>query len=574
MRYDEFEHDEFEYDDDFSQTSRVKYYVSFVFTALMIIALLFLQFYPRYAETQPVSFRKLIKLHTQNEVTKEILVKHMYAKPHGEAIKPIVELANAGNMHAQNISCWVYSEGFNVEKDLDLSAKYCHKAAAQNHPGAQMNLGVYYAEYATPKDMDKAIHYYTMAAEHRADASWYLSNIYEKHPAPIRNFELAIKYKSKAADMGNIHAMMSLAENHQKAQLGLLADHRIALRYYEMAKNAGHVDAHAWLSVFYRDAEPQYRNYDKMVSHAQKAIVFNGHPSAFGVMGDAYLKGHGVEKNERTAARYYAMGAERGNQYAVNKLAFLDSEKIDQSASGFRYDGVTIPYTFKNAINYPENFHHAYKLMNDGSLNPLVKSKVFEYYADGILEKHDDGYVPIGLLSSLFSGRGHSENFTPVIQAYETAANYSGEHAYELGLIYMSGSGVKRNPETCLEWISKAMDLGYPDMRDYVGLYLMQPDNLSERETQKSRDLLQKAAVLGSEVAAETLGVFYQDGIGVEVNKSLAMYWFNHADRGRHDKGDIIFSLRRTMDVEELSKADYLIKNCKKSEISTCSQNL
>jgi len=493
-----FEHDEFEYDDDFSQTSRVKYYSSFVFTALMIIGLLFLQLYPRYAKTQPVSFKKLIKLHTQNEVTKKILVKHMYAKPHGEAIKPIMELANAGNMHAQNITCWVYSEGLNVEKNLDLSAEYCHKAAAQNHPGA-------------------------------------LSNIYEKHPAPIRDFELAIKYKSKAADMGNIHAMMSLAENYQKGQLGLLADHRIALRYYEMAKNAGHVDAHAWLSVFYRDAEPQYRNYDKMVSHAQKAILRNGHPSAFGVMGDAYLKGHGVEKNERTAARYYAMGAERGNQYAVNKLAFLDSEKIDQSASGFRYDGVTIPYTFKNAINYPENFHHAYKLMNDGSLNPLVKSKVFEYYADGILEKHDDGYVPIGLLSSLFSGRGHSENFTPVIQAYETAANYSGEHAYELGLIYMSGSGVKRNPETCLEWISKAMDLGYPDMRDYVGLYLMQPDNLSERETQKSRDLLQKAAVLGSEVAAETLGVFYQDGIGVEVNKSL----------------------RRTMDGEEL----WMLKN-------------
>jgi len=413
-----------------------------------------------------------------------------------------------------------------------------------------------------------------MAAEHRANASWYLSNIYEKYPAPIHDFELAIKYKTKAANMGNIYAMMSLAEDHEKARLGLSADHGTALKYYEMAKDAGHVDAHAWLSIFYRDAEPEHRDYDKMVTHAQKAILFNRHPSAFGVMGDAYLKGHGVEKNERTAARYYAMGAERGNQYAVNKLAFLDSKKIDQSASGFKYDGVTIPYTFKNAINFPENFHHTYTLMNNGSLSPLVKSKVFEYYADGMLKKHDDGYVPIGLLSSLFSGDGHSEDFTPVIQAYQTAANYSGEHAYELGLIYMSGSGVKRNPATCLKWISKAMDLGYPDKRDYVGLYLTRPDDLSERETQLSRDLLQKAAVLGSEVAAETLGVFYQDGIGVEVDKSLAMYWFNHADRGRYDKGDIIFSLRKTMDVEELSKANYLIENCGKSEISTCSQNL
>jgi len=138
----------------------------------------------------------------------------------------------------------------------------------------------------------------------------------------------------------------------------------------------------------------------------------------------------------------------------------------------------------------------------------------------------------------------------------------------------MSGSGVQRNPSVSLEWISKAMDAGFPDERDYVGLYLQHPDNPLERETQSARDLLQKAAAMGSEVASETLGTFYQDGIGVDADKAMALYWFNHADKGRTDKGDVLHTLRKGMNTDEITKAEYLIQNCKKRDLSICSQKL
>lgn len=315
-------------------------YFSFVLSIFAIIIVVFFRFYPTLQAIRPVSLNKLIKLHEQNKVTKKILTKHMYAKPYGEAIKPIFEMADNGNVHAQNITCWVYSEGINVPVNHSLSAEYCYKAAAQNHPGSQMNLGIHYAEYAKPKDIAKAIHFYTLAAEHREDAAWYLSNIYAKYPEPIKDFEKAIKYKTRAANMGNTYAMMSIAQDYEHGRLGLSSDHALALKYYEMATDAGHVDAHTFLSEFYRDAEPEFRDYDKMVSHAQKGIFYNNHPSAYAIMGNAYLEGQGLEKSERKAARYFSLAAKRGDKFSIHKLAFSKSDNVDPKDTGFGYRDV------------------------------------------------------------------------------------------------------------------------------------------------------------------------------------------------------------------------------------------
>ena len=37
----------------------------------------------------------------------DIIERHMYAEPLGEAIKLIQAMADKGDMHAQNMTCWV-----------------------------------------------------------------------------------------------------------------------------------------------------------------------------------------------------------------------------------------------------------------------------------------------------------------------------------------------------------------------------------------------------------------------------------------------------------------------------------
>ena len=563
----------FEYDD--YEPAWFEAYGGIIFTVLAILTFCFFRLYLPYQETQPVSLTKLISLHENEKVTKDILAKHMYAKPKGVAVKPIRSLADAGNMHAQNITCWVYSDGFNVTVNHELAAQYCHKAAAQGHPGAQMNLAIHYAEHAAVRNIDKAIHYYTLAAEKRPDAAWYLSKIYGTYPEPYRSLQKANHYKIKAANGGNNRAMMSLAEDYEDGRSGLEIDNALAEKYYKMAIEAGHVDANAWISVFYREAEPPFSSDEKMVFHAKKGILLNRHPIAYGVLADAYMNGRGVEKNEMMAAHYYRGAAERGSDYAIAKLASIDTKKMRPKDAGFLYDGVLLPYAVKNVIIHPSNFHQLYDSIHNKTLNPLEISKVFEYYADGILGEHEDGEMPLGLLSSIYSGQGYSSYLEPVVEAYETRYSYgSGKHAYELGLIYMSGSGVKRNAETSMLWISKAMDLGYPDRSDYVGMYFTRPDNPVEKETQFARNALQKAAILGSERAAETLAEIYQDGLGVPANQVAALYWFDQADRGRINKEKEIHAIRESMSPDDIKRAEYLMNNCEKSDFEQCIQRL
>lgn len=547
--------------------------LSYIMPVLLIILGFGFRFYSTYKQTQPVSLEKLIQLHTQNEVTREILIKHMEAKPFGEAIKPIIEIANSGNMHAQNIVCWSYMSGFSVKKNPAIAATFCHKAAAQGHAGAHNNLGVIYDSNDENQDIKKAIHHFRIAAEERSHSAWSLAYIYENYPLPTQNFKEAIHYKTLAADMGNSDAMMSLGDDYFEGRLDLELDYDLALKYYKMAEESGHVDANLWLAIFHLKAPLPYQDYKKMNVYLQKALLRDNHPMAYSMLGDAYRDGLGVEKNIETAIMYYTYGADRGNTYSVFQLANLkDQGDIKMAEVGFKYKNYTLPYAVRNALKYPENsFTKVFDIIHGENTSSLLVSQIFEYYADGTLGKHDHGELGPDMLNMIYFGKGYVDEFQSIVKAYETRASYgSGEHAYQLGMIYMSGGGVIRNPKTSLDWISKAMDNGYPDVQEYVGKYLSMSDEFVQRETKYARDILQKAAILGSEEAAESLGDIYLDGAGVEINKVAAMYWYNHADRGGLNQDETLYSLRKEMSSEELLKAENLTNSCTKSEFISC----
>lgn len=132
----------------------------------------------------PVSLSKLIKLHKKENLTGDILVRHMEARPFGEAIKPIIALANEGNMHAQNTVCWVYMDGINSEYNPAKGAEYCKKASDQDYAGAQNNLGTYYRTDGQAQDFDKALHYYKLAADERHSAALFAALLLEEAGSP------------------------------------------------------------------------------------------------------------------------------------------------------------------------------------------------------------------------------------------------------------------------------------------------------------------------------------------------------------------------------------------------------
>lgn len=548
---------------------------------LIIILVLFKPAYRVFTEyklSRPVSLKKLISLHEADLVTTKIMQLHMYAKPLGEAIKPIQVLADTGNMHAQNITCWVYMDGINVERNGKLGAEYCHKSAAQGHSGAESNLGHYYFKESSPPDINKAIYYYNLSAKERSGSAWNLAHIYENSAPPLRDFEKAVHFKKVAASLGDSNAMIYLGKDYSVGNLGLEPNGDLAVKYFTMAADKGHVDAHAQLAVFYLNAKPPHQDYKKMIFHSKKSITRGNIATGYGIIGEAYLKGLGVEKNEDTAIRYLSEAAKHGNQYAVFHLASLKTSSdigYGDAGYGFKYDDVLLPYAVKNFLKYPETFPDVNNLIRDGSVDPVVISKMYEYIATHIYGDGEDGYVSPNFISQFYAGGGYKAEFQPIIKAYENrVAIGSGEHAYYLGLIYMSGSGVERNPKTCIEWISKAMDLGYPDVQQYVGNYLTGYEDLFGDGGKTDRILLMKAAILGSELAARSLSEMYQEGRSVNASKVAALYWMIHANYGPQDFDKDIKTIRNSMNSAELLQADNMFKRCTKSEFNACFSKL
>lgn len=523
---------------------------------------------------RPVSLNKLIKLHEKDSVTLKIMEKYMYSKPHGEALKPLQAMADTGNMHAQNMVCWVHLTGINVEKDPAFGAKYCHKSAAQGHSGAQANLGLYYYKRADKPDIEKAIHYYRQSAAERPRSAWNLSDIYENASSHIQDYELAVHYKTMAANNGHARAMYSLGGDYRDGRLGLEISTEMSLQYLHMAKKAGHRHSDGSLALTYRYAEPPHQDYQKMIFHANQAIRKTDHALGYTMLAEAYLEGLGVQKNKTIAFRYYDQAAKRGDQYAIGKLESLLPADSSEGF-GFEYDGVILPHTVRNFINNPSNFLNVRKMVWDESLPPTTVTKIFEYYAANMVGDVRYGKVPLEYLQMFYAFSGYKAEFEPIIKACEYLASIgSGQHAYQLGIFYMSGHGVERSPKKSIDWISKAMEMGHPDVNDYVGFYLRPEEDLYGDGGHTERKLLEKAAVMGSEAAAMRLGKIYDQGIGVKANKIAAMYWWSHADSGLSDFGDDIVKLRKTMNPEDILKAKSLIKDCSKSKFKSCLENL
>lgn len=105
--------------------------------------------------------------------------------------------------------------------------------------------------------------------------------------------------------------------------------------------------------------------------------------------------------------------------------------------------------------------------------------------------------------------------------------------AYELGLAYMEGDGVREDFELSATWINRAADLGDPGAEFLVGSSLYGGIGV-EQDIARGLTFLQRAANQGHAKAQFLLGQAYVDGVGVDKNAQWAARWYGQAAHGGH----------------------------------------
>ncbi len=157
--------------------------------------------------------------------------------------------------------------------------------------------------------------------------------------------------------------------------------------------------------------------------------------------------------------------------------------------------------------------------------------KAFEYYKMAA-EQNDD--VAINNLGSLYySGIGTKRNSLAAAQMFAKAANLGNvEATVNLAFIYLSGYGISQNPEEAIKLFEVASEKNNPTANFMLG-YAYFKGYIVDKNLRVAFDLIRKSANAGYADAQYILALMYMNGWGTPQNYGNAIKALNKAvDQG------------------------------------------
>ncbi len=125
-------------------------------------------------------------------------------------------------------------------------------------------------------------------------------------------------------------------------------------------------------------------------------------------------------------------------------------------------------------------------------------------------------------------GRAVTQDFSKAAEFYTKAAEQGNVNAeYNLGTLYLNGRGVQRDPAAATKWFQKAAEQGDMNAAHCLGDVLYDNKNFTE-----ARNWYEKAANAGIADAEFGLGLMYDLGNGVPVDRAAALRWYGKAAEG------------------------------------------
>jgi len=214
-------------------------------------------FYPRggLVQNYDIAVIWLQKSMEGGNIQAVFMLSHCYEMGYGVeqnhyiALELLKTAAEGGHVQAQNRLAICYGKGdLGLPKDEKLAIVWYQKAAEQNYPAAQYNLGIQYLKgNGVEKDIAKAIPWYTRAAERgSADAQFNLGVCYDKGEGVSPDIETAVKLYKKSAVQGNTNAQYNLGVCYLNGR-GVPKDILVGIDWLQKSASQGNVESRSAL---------------------------------------------------------------------------------------------------------------------------------------------------------------------------------------------------------------------------------------------------------------------------------------------------------------------------------------
>jgi TPR repeat protein len=246
------------------------------------------------------------------------------------------------------------------------------------------------------------------------------------------------------------------------------------------------------------------------------AAAEQGNADAQVALGQMYVHGRGLVKDEVKGVQWYRKAAEQGNAHGLE--LFGDAYR----------DGIGVEANYELALHW---------------------------YRKGIEQEHPGIQVSLGTMYQY--GLGVAQSDEQALQWYRKAADQGNAYAQNcLGNAYYGGTGVIQNHEQAVHWYQKAADQGNADAQNNLGNVYHHGTGVVQDHVQAVH-WYQKAADLGNADAQNNLGNVYYHGTGVVQDHVQAAHWWKMAtDQGSTQAGTFVDGIYQ--EPNSLGEPDYV----------------
>lgn len=286
---------------------------------------------------------------------------------------------------------------------------------------------------------------------------------------------------------------------------------------------SGNVEAIIDLGAAYYNGEDGEENRGKAFELFTKALELDPqNPVAINKLGNCYSDGVGVEENVEKAMELYRKAAEMG--YANAQWNLADGLKAQKNPE-------CLEWYHKAAENgATDAFYNIAIIYRKGEIVSTDYEKYIEYLMKATANENGNAGALLDLGYEYMHGEHVAEDKKKGVELTLKAANAGDSTAaHNMSVNYWKGDGVEVDIEKSVEWAKKAAELGDGSGLAWIAEQYFHGNDPITEDKAKAVEFFILAANAGETSAMEDLGVCYNKGYGVAVDKNKAIEWFEKA---------------------------------------------
>jgi len=328
----------------------------------------------------------------------------------------------------------------------------------------------------------------------------------------------------------------------------------MAKRYQDAAEK-GDPEAQFGLAATYHNTELSAESVDWFRKSAEQ-----GYAPAQVALGDCYLCGRDVPKDETEAFNWFLTAAEQENTQGQIRVAnaYLQGQGVPEDKTeavkwyrkAAEQGSAEAQFALGNCYAKGEGVHED-------------KEEAIKWYHQAVeREGHEKQWFQHRLANIYFNGEGLPQNKTEAIKWYRKAADGNLREAqYQLADCYFNGDGVLEDKEEAVQWLIKVVENGpsIHEKAEYaLGNCYFNGIGIAPNKAEAVKHYL-KAAERYHEPAHYALGKCYLDGEGVLLDRARAIAHLRRA-RSIQEAADLLKKLKEESFAEHqaIVRGDYV----------------